>query len=949
MKKNNTTFADYLRNALRRLNTKPIYLTAVALLGLSTLGIAQTVPAYVPTDGLVGWWPFNGNAIDESINTNDGIVNGATLTSDRNGIANSAFSFDGLDDYISATPTLPTGSSPRTVSCWFKTIAGSIPTSQYPNIQAMTGWGNPFSGAVIFPQFVQAPAGKAYFESGSSGNQLFSQNAVNEGIWHQIVTTYDGSRVKMYIDTTLQDSSAVVSLGTTSSFFGIGNVSWANVPFQGQIDDVGLWDRALTQQEITALYNANNCNNLTATVTPAQPTCGLPNGTLTGSATGGNGTYAYLWSNGATTATVANLSAGTYTVTVTSAAGCTASSSSTVNNSICPKLTTQSTVNNITQNSATISWPAVPCAAKYRVVVKNVSTGVQTTTLVTAPNTSLNLSSLQPNTTYQVRIRTQCSQNGTVVSQLSPIRSFTTLNNQGIQCLPPTVSGITLSNTSVTINWTPSLGAIQYNLRYRKVGTTTWTNTIISNGLASSITIEGLSASNTYEFQLRTKCNNNPDEFSPYSAILNFTTTVAGTITSLTCAEAANSGTLTSGIAASGVSSVVPYTGGNGGTHNGQTVTSTGVTGLTATLPAGTFANGSGSLTYTISGTPASSGTASFALSIGGQNCALTRTVNANGQTGITAHTCGADSVHNPVKTYGTMTDQQGNVYKTIVIGTQEWMAENLKTTIYRNGDAIANVTNNSQWAGLTTGAWCYYNNNSQYDCPYGKLYNWYAVADPRNVCPTGWHVPTDAEWTTLTSFLGGTYSNGELVAGGKMKSTGLQYWFSPNEAATNESGFSGLPGGYRSYSSGGFSSVGNSGLWWSSTESAYNARARDLSYDNGTAYRGNYNKRYGFSVRCLRDQPASGRLEETSTIQGINIYPNPTNSTINVVINATSETQTTIRITDLLGRVLLNETEELLSGNNTITYNISEYAAGVYLVHVGNGKTQQVYKVVKE
>jgi hypothetical protein len=234
---------------------KNLLMTVVATFGLAIATIAQTVPSYVPTSGLVGYWPFNGNAIDESINTNDGIVNGATLTSDRNGIANSAFSFDGLDDYISATPTLPTGSSPRTVSCWFKTIAGSIPTSQYPNIQAMTGWGNPFSGAVIFPQFVQAPAGKAYFESGSSGNQLFSQNAVNEGIWHQIVTTYDGSRVKMYIDTTLQDSSAVVSLGTTSSFFGIGNVSWANVPFQGQIDDVGLWDRALTQQEITDLYN----------------------------------------------------------------------------------------------------------------------------------------------------------------------------------------------------------------------------------------------------------------------------------------------------------------------------------------------------------------------------------------------------------------------------------------------------------------------------------------------------------------------------------------------------------------------------------------------------------------------------------------------------------------------------------------------------------------------
>ena len=152
-------------------------------------------------------------------------------------------------------------------------------------------------------------------------------------------------------------------------------------------------------------------------------------------------------------------------------------------------------------------------------------------------------------------------------------------------------------------------------------------------------------------------------------------------------------------------------------------------------------------------------------------------------------HNCGATNVHNPAETYGSMTDQQGNVYKTIVIGTQEWMAENLKTTVYRNGNAIDNIIDNTQWIGLTTGAWASYNNDSQYDCPYGKLYNWFAVADPRHVCPTGWHEPTDAEWTTLTDYLGG-----EEVAGGKMKSAGTQYWIGPNTDATNESGFSGLP-----------------------------------------------------------------------------------------------------------------------------------------------------------
>ena len=195
------------------------------------------------------------------------------------------------------------------------------------------------------------------------------------------------------------------------------------------------------------------------------------------------------------------------------------------------------------------------------------------------------------------------------------------------------------------------------------------------------------------------------------------------------------------------------------------------------------------------------------------------------------------------------MTDQQGNVYKTIVIGTQEWMAENLKTTVYRNGNAIDNIIENYQWLDLTTGAWASYNNDNQYDCPYGKLYNWFAVADPRYLCPTDWHVPTDGEWTALTDYIGGA-----AVAGGKMKTTGLQYWISPNTDATNESGFSGLPGGYRS-SSGDFYNVGNGGYWWSSSEyDASRAWYRFLTYNYDNAYQDRNDNGVGFSVRCLRD-----------------------------------------------------------------------------------------------
>ncbi len=199
---------------------------------------------------------------------------------------------------------------------------------------------------------------------------------------------------------------------------------------------------------------------------------------------------------------------------------------------------------------------------------------------------------------------------------------------------------------------------------------------------------------------------------------------------------------------------------------------------------------------------------------------------------------------------YGTVTDVDGNTYTTIQIGSQTWMAENLRTTTYANGDPIPNVTDYTQWSNLTTGAWSHYNNDSLYENPYGKLYNWYAVDDSRNVCPTGWHVPTDAEYTLLTDYLGGV-----TVAGGKMKSKGTQYWTSPNTDATNEGRFSGLPGGYR-VPNGAFYVNGDEGLWWSSTEytTSY-AWARCLRYNIGDVIRyGYYFKEDGFSVRCLKD-----------------------------------------------------------------------------------------------
>jgi uncharacterized protein (TIGR02145 family) len=304
-----------------------------------------------------------------------------------------------------------------------------------------------------------------------------------------------------------------------------------------------------------------------------------------------------------------------------------------------------------------------------------------------------------------------------------------------------------------------------------------------------------------------------------------------------------------SGIPASGVKSDIPYTGGNAGNYTAQSIPSTGVTGLTATLEAGTLNNGEGRLLYNITGTPDQGGVASFDLSIGRQSCTLTRNVVDNA-----AHSCGEKNVHNKTLIYGTMNDQDGNVYRTIVVGGQVWMAENLKTTKYRDGTSIDNPEDNAAWGANTTGAYSTYSNDTSSNCPYGKLYNWYAVNNAGQLCPTGWHVPTDDEWTTLTAFLGG-----ETDAGGKMKSAGTKeentgLWLSPNEAATNSSGLSLIPGGLR-LTTGSYFNKNESGYYWSATNyDASQALIRNMSAYDKRALKIPFTKVSGLSVRCIKD-----------------------------------------------------------------------------------------------
>jgi hypothetical protein len=342
-------------------------------LAVSTTTTSSLSSSVLPSNlqqGLVGYWPFNGNANDESGNGNNGTVNGATLTTDRFGNVNSAYSFDGVNDEISANiPLLPIGNSNRTLVTWINTnVSGFNYNNSHPYLGTIAAYGNSAGGNVIFPQMIENNNFKAYFESGSSSNQLFSNTAINNGDWHCIVTTFNGLNVKMYIDGVLNATTSNITLITANSVFGIGYCPWANIHFQGKIDDISIYNRALTSQEITQLYNIGNQTttylwstgdtSATINVTPTQTTtyyCTVSNGitSCTDSVTvmvnplssnlfsqdtlaacgssytlsAGAGYSNYNWSTGDTISSVVVNNSGWYKCTVTNSAGCTASDS----------------------------------------------------------------------------------------------------------------------------------------------------------------------------------------------------------------------------------------------------------------------------------------------------------------------------------------------------------------------------------------------------------------------------------------------------------------------------------------------------------------------------------------------------------------------------------------------------------------------------------------------
>ncbi len=301
-----------------------------------------------------------------------------------------------------------------------------------------------------------------------------------------------------------------------------------------------------------------------------------------------------------------------------------------------------------------------------------------------------------------------------------------------------------------------------------------------------------------------------------------------------------------------------------------------------------------------------------------------------------------------------TIADIDGNIYNTITIGTQVWMKENLKVTRYNDGIAIPLVTDNTAWYNLTKPGYCWYKNDkATYGATYGALYNGYTVITNK-LCPTGWHVPSDAEWTTLEYYLiANGYNYDNIILGNKFAKSlaSTSNWtLSTNIGAVgnndfttkrNVTGFSALPAGIR-ISWGIFYYIGNNGLWWSSTELSTGwVWLRKIAYDSSNVGRYNYTKQFGLSVRCLWDKTIG--IEKMNYPEKISIYPNP--AIDKLTIEFAEEYKMSIQIYNIVGDCILQT--ELNNGAKTI--DISSLAKGIYVIRMSNNQTTMVSKFVKE
>ena len=628
------------------------------------LFVFAQLPSYLPADGLVAWYPFNGNVNDESGNGNNGVVSGATLSNDRFSTSNMAYSFDGINDVITANNSNTFDfNNGQSISFWF-------------NISSYTSSGE----SIIFGQQINSSVqavgfsisisagGSLNYRIGNGSSNSFAgcvNNIVNLNTWHHVICQFAQNQISVIINNQPSCINTPTSgiIGNSNQLLVIGDDTWGAsnaFHYNGQLDDVAIYNRALTQAEITTLY----------------------------------------------TATATNTGGGT--------------------------------------TSTSPAPPGIPYQAEVR-----------------SDN-----GEVLANTNVNVRFTLhELTANGTVSYQET--HALTT-NELGL--FAATIgSGTATQSTFAGINWAQTTKFLQVEVDAGDGYITMGNQQLMSVPYA-------LYAANGPAGPQGPQGNQGPQ--GPSGPIGP------------------------PGIGFSNIS----------------------LTGDTLYLNDRTY------------------------LIIPGISAA-----NANPDSGNfpSIHDCGEQDIFNTDLTYGSLTDHEGNNYKTIVIGSQEWMAENLSASSFRNGDMLNEV---QRFGGSTGTLSDYYDLYIGNACPYGRLYNYDAVIDPRQLCPVGWHIPNNEDWENLIYFLGG-----QSVAGGKLKATGVinesqGHWEQPNLGASNSSGFTAVPGGGGNDDYSEFYSLGTRSYIWSSSGAFLTLSNNNQIAVISNEYPNYYSINHLFSIRCIRD-----------------------------------------------------------------------------------------------
>ncbi|MHC1703733.1 MAG: FISUMP domain-containing protein [Tenuifilaceae bacterium] len=895
---------------------------------------------------LVAFYPFNGNANDESGNGNNGTNNGATLTTDRFGNANSAYSFDGASNYIiGSADNLPVGE--RTVSLW--TNITSLPDNSVP-----FGYGGISCGEswVMFVKNAEYPnmyniQGHCNV-NGLVGN--YPQDPINKWVFISVTTNSTGTVIYIngnpisnnstFINNTYVSGKNFI-IGATINSNGIG-VSGGYL--NGKIDDIRIFSRALSATEIEALYHEGGYYPVTDI-----------DGNTYESVQIGNQIWmkqnlkTTRYSNGEA---IPNVTDNAAWAGLTSAAFCNYNNDEATAN-IYGKLYNFYAVAD-SRNLCPAGWH-VPTDAELFTLENYVDP------TIIDPNATGWLGT-DGGTKLKATSSWNSGGNGTdnfgFTALAGGSRDFGTgvSNGMGNDGTWWSITENTVNNPWVRSCFYYNPSTMRYVANKRYGYSVRCLKDDLNNGLVAYYPFN--SNTNDESGNGNNGTNNGAtltsDRFGNASSAYLFDGVddhIKGSATNFPIGER----TVSIWFKANDVNSqptIFGYGGGTCGTSWFQGLNHSNMGGYMVTSHCGT-----NSLNYVYNSDPinkwtqwvittSNSGTkmyvdgvlilsdplfisntvaylTDFAIGVG---------VDPNGVAPYIDGNMGYfDGYLDDIRIYNRalssteidalyheggyypVTDIDGNTYETVQIGTQVWMKQNLKVKHYRNGDAIPYEINNGTWAAQTAGACCNYNNDELLDNDYGKLYNFFAVADSRNLCPAGWHVPSDAEWTILETYLGGT-----SVAAGKLKEAGIAHWTTPNAGTTNETGFTALPGGSR-LADGTFASIYGFGHWWSSTvSSSSTARYRAMGYDGINTRIYDNNKTLGISVRCLQDaittstiptitsfSPTSGPIGTSVTITGTNFSTTPANNIVwfgAVRATVSAATSTSLSVTVPIG-----------------------------------------------